>query len=237
MTYHFETQCIHGDRTKEQAHPYGAVAVPIYQTATFSHPGIGHSTGYDYTRESNPTRTELEKTMSGLEQAEDTVACTTGMAAISLLMELFSSGDHWVCSEDLYGGSVRIFDSMGKKRGLEFSYVNTADLAATEHAIKENTKVLYIETPSNPTMQITDLRAIRKLADKYGLLVAVDNTFLSPYFQKPLTLGADFVVHSGTKFLGWTQRYAGGIFVYREQRLCGENPIYLQDMWILPVSV
>lgn len=223
MTYHFETQCIHGDRTKEQAHPYGAVAVPIYQTATFSHPGIGHSTGYDYTRESNPTRTELEKTMSGLEQAEDTVACTTGMAAISLLMELFSSGDHWVCSEDLYGGSVRIFDSMGKKRGLEFSYVNTEDLAATEAAIQENTKVLYIETPSNPTMQITDLRAVRKLADKYGLLVAVDNTFLSPYFQKPLTLGADFVVHSGTKFLGGHNDTLAGF-------LCTGNKDYVEKI-------
>lgn len=202
MDYKFETRCIHRDNEHEEGHPYGSVCTPIYQTATFYHPGIGQTTGFNYTRESNPTRTELEDIVTSLEEAKDTVACANGMAAIVLCMELFESGDHIVCSEDLYGGSVRMFQTTGEKRGLTFTYVNTADVAATEAAIKSNTKALYIETPSNPTMRITDFAEMRKLADEFGLLILADNTFLSPYFQKPLQLGADIVVHSGTKFLG-----------------------------------
>ena len=200
MGYKIETKCIH--REGEEVHPYGAVTVPIYQSATFSHPGLGNSTGYDYTRESNPTRTELEKIISGLEGAVDTVACSTGMAAIGLVLEIFDSGDHILCTEDLYGGSVRIFDSIGKKRGLEFSYVDTSDIESVMKNIKGSTKALYIETPSNPTMNITDLKKISSIAKEKDLLVIVDNTFLSPYLQNPLNLGADFVIHSGTKFLG-----------------------------------
>ena len=202
MEYKFETRCIHGNNEHEAGHPYGSVCTPIYQTATFYHPGIGQTTGFNYTRESNPTRTELEDIVTSLEEAKDTVACANGMAAIVLCMELFESGDHIVCSEDLYGGSVRMFQTTGEKRGLTFTYVNTADAAATEAAIKSNTKALYIETPSNPTMQITDLAKMKSLADKYNLLLIVDNTFLSPYFQKPIRFGADLVIHSGTKFLG-----------------------------------
>ena len=202
MDYKFETRCILRDNEHEEGHPYGSVCTPIYQTATFYHPGIGQTTGFNYTRESNPTRTELEDIVTSLEEAKDTVACANGMAAIVLCMELFESGDHIVCSEDLYGGSVRMFQTTGEKRGLTFTYVNTADAAATEAAIKSNTKALYIETPSNPTMQITDLAKMKSLADKYNLLVIVDNTFLSPYFQKPIRFGADIVIHSGTKFLG-----------------------------------
>ena len=202
MDYKFETRCIHRDNEHEEGHPYGSVCTPIYQTATFYHPGSGQTTGFKYTRESNPTRTELEDIVTSLEEAKDTVACANGMAAIVLCMELFESGDHIVCSEDLYGGSVRMFQTTGEKRGLTFTYVNTADAAATEAAIKSNTKALYIETPSNPTMQITDLAKMKSLADKYNLLVIVDNTFLSPYFQKPIRFGADIVIHSGTKFLG-----------------------------------
>ena len=202
MDYKFETRCIHRENEHEEGHPYGSVCTPIYQKATFYHPGIGQTTGFNYTRESNPTRTELEDIVTSLEEAKDTVACANGMAAIVLCMELFESGDHIVCSEDLYGGSVRMFQTTGEKRGLTFTYVNTADAAATEAAIKSNTKALYIETPSNPTMQITDLAKMKSLADKYNLLVIVDNTFLSPYFQKPIRFGADLVIHSGTKFLG-----------------------------------
>ena len=202
MDYKFETRCIHRDNEHEEGHPYGSVCTPIYQTATFYHPGIGQTTGFNYTRESNPTRTELEDIVTSLEEAKDTVACANGMAAIVLCMELFESGDHIVCSEDLYGGSVRMFQTTGEKRGLTFTYVNTADAAATEAAIKSNTKALYIETPSNPTMQITDLAKMKSLADKYNILLIVDNTFLSPYFQKPIRFGADLVIHSGTKFLG-----------------------------------
>lgn len=202
MGYGIETRCIHGEKNEVMEHSYGAVSIPIYQTATFAHPGIGETTGHNYTRESNPTREELEKTISSLEGAFDTVACSTGMAAISLCLELFDSGAHIVCTDDLYGGSVRIFGVIGERRGLQFSYVDTSDAAQVEEAIKENTKALYIETPSNPTMKVTDLSAMKELAQKHGLLLIVDNTFLSPYLQNPLELGADIVVHSGTKFLG-----------------------------------
>lgn len=202
MSYKIETRCIHGENEAAAGYSFGAVSVPIYQTATFAHPGIGQSTGFDYSRESNPTRKELEMIMSSLEGAVDTVACSTGMAALALCMELFEAGDHVLCSEDLYGGSVRIFETAGVRRGLEFSYVDTSDSVLVEKNIRPNTRALYIETPSNPTMLITDLRKMRELADQYGLLVIVDNTFLTPYFQNPIALGADLVIHSGTKFLG-----------------------------------
>lgn len=202
MEYKIDTRCIHGKKGNIGEHSFGAVAVPIYQTATFAHPGIGRSTGYDYSRESNPTRKELETIMTSLEGAEDTVACSTGMAAIALCLELLEQGSHIICSEDLYGGSVRIFKEAEKKRGFSFSYIDTSDEVLVEKNICARTKALYIETPSNPTMKVTDLRKMRELADQYGLLLIVDNTFLTPYFQNPIALGADIVVHSGTKFLG-----------------------------------
>lgn len=202
MEYSINTRCIHGKNQETKQHTYGSLGAPIYQTATFAHPGVGQSTGYDYSRESNPTRKELEKIVSSLEGAYDTVACSSGMAALSICLELFSSRDHLVCTDDLYGGSVRLFSSLGEARGITFSYIDTSRTELVEKEIQENTKALYIETPSNPTMKVTDLRAMKQLADKYGLLLIVDNTFLSPYLQNPLVLGADLVLHSGTKFLG-----------------------------------
>lgn len=202
MAYEFETRCIHGENELTKKHSMGAVSVPIYQSATFSHPGIGESTGYDYTRESNPTRAELESLVSSLEGAVDTVACSSGMAAIGLCLELFEAGDHILCTEDLYGGSVRMFKTIGEQRKLTFSYIDTSDVKLVEEKIQENTKALYIETPSNPTMIVTDLRKMKQLADTYHLTLIVDNTFLTPYLQNPLKLGADIVIHSGTKFLG-----------------------------------
>jgi cystathionine gamma-synthase len=215
MAYQIETQCICGNGKTE--HSFGAVATPIYQTATFAHPGIGQSTGFDYTRESNPTRTELEQVVSALEGALDTVACSSGMSAISLCLELLENGSHVICSEDLYGGSVRIFKTVSETRAMSFSYVDTSDEKTVEAAITEHTRALYIETPSNPTMQITDLDKMHQIAEKHHLLLIVDNTFLSPYFQNPLAHGADLVIHSGTKFLnGHNDTIAGFLCTSRE---------------------
>ncbi len=200
--YQIETRCIHGETGFIANHPFGAIPAPIYQTASFAHPGIGQSTGYDYSRQSNPTRTELEQTVASLENAADAVATSSGMAAIGLCIELLPNGSHVICSEDLYGGSVRLFESVGAARGCRFSYVDTSDAETVEQAIGPDTRALYIETPSNPTMKVTDLARMKELAEQHGLLYIVDNTFLSPYFQNPLDFGADLVVHSGTKYLG-----------------------------------
>ena len=217
MTYKTDTVCVHGQNIYCRQHPYGAVATPIYQTATFSHPAVGSSTGFDYSRESNPTRSELEETINGLEHAVLSLACSSGMAALTLCLELFDSGDHILCTEDLYGGSVRLFSSLGKKRGISFSYADTSNIEETRARITPQTKALYIETPSNPTMGVTDIRAMKKLADEYSLLLIADNTFLSPYFQNPLNLGADLVIHSGTKFLnGHNDVLAGFVCTNRE---------------------
>lgn len=217
MTYKTDTVCVHGQNIYCRQHPYGAVATPIYQTATFSHPAVGSSTGFDYSRESNPTRSELEETINGLEHAVLSLACSSGMAALTLCLELFDSGDHILCTEDLYGGSVRLFSSLGKKRGISFSHADTSNIEETRARITPQTKALYIETPSNPTMGVTDIRAMKKLADEYSLLLIADNTFLSPYFQNPLDLGADLVIHSGTKFLnGHNDVLAGFVCTNRE---------------------
>lgn len=198
---HPETQCIHGGGVHAYEEGTRAVSFPIYQTATFGHLGLGQSTGFDYTREKNPTRQRLEETVSALEGAVDTVAFSSGMAAVSACFELFSPGDHILCTEDLYGGVVRLFNTIGRKNGLAFDFVDSSDLASLEAALRPGTRALYIETPSNPMMHVTDLLACAALAKERGLLLIVDNTFLSPYFQNPLALGADLVLHSGSKFL------------------------------------
>lgn len=194
------TKVVHGYKGYD---PHtGAVSFPIYQSATFRHPGLYQTTGYDYTRQQNPTREELEKTIAILENGRHGFAFSSGMAAISTILELFSPGDHIIVSDDLYGGTYRLFDEIYKKYGLEFSYVDTSSMKETEKALKENSRALFVETPSNPVMKVTDLRKMSELAKSRGMLLIVDNTFLTPYFQRPLELGADIVVHSGTKYLG-----------------------------------
>lgn len=198
----FETRCVHGGPESAVKDDYRAISYPIYQTASFSHIRTGHNpSGFDYTRESNPTRTHLEEIVSSLEGAAGTTAFSSGMAAVSVCFELFSPGDHIICSEDLYGGVVRLHSLISKKNGLEIDYVDTSDLQTVAGAIRPETKAIYVETPSNPMMFITDLKGCAKLAREHGLLLIVDNTFLSPYFQNPLKLGADIVIHSGSKFL------------------------------------
>ena len=150
-----KTLCIHGCNEKKDA--TGSVSVPIYQSATFAHPGVGQSTGYDYSRQQNPTREHLEKTVAALEDGSDAIAFTSGMAALTALMELFGPGDHIIASADLYGGSIRLFQQINRKNGLTFSFVDTSDIQLVKDTICENTKAIFIETPSNPTMLVTDI--------------------------------------------------------------------------------
>ena len=219
MSLSIESRCIHleGD---DPAARYGAISFPIYQTATFAHPALGESTGYDYSRVQNPTRQQLEKTVAALEQGTDAVAFSTGMAAILAVMELFAPGDHIVAEADLYGGTPRLFHAVSEPRGITFTTVNFSDgTAQVAAAIRPETKALYIETPTNPMMHVTDIRAAAELAHAHGALLIVDNTFLSPYLQNPLTLGADIVVHSGTKYLSGHNDTLAGFAVVKDAAL------------------
>ena len=202
MKQSIETICVHG---RDHSFPDSArsITVPIYQSAAFSHLQTGHNEhGFDYTRISNPTRQHLEETVSALEGAKKTIAFTSGMAAISCVFELFGPGDHVVCSEDLYGGTVLYMNLVAQKNGVRFTFVDTTDNEKLAAAMEPGTKAIYIETPSNPMMNVTDIRFCAEQAKKFGSLLIVDNTFLSPYFQNPIALGADISLHSGTKFLG-----------------------------------
>lgn len=212
------TRCLHLEETEGKLEHYGAISYPIYQTATYEHPQAGQSTGYDYSRLQNPTREHLEKMIAGLESGIDAFALSTGMAAITLLMELFRPGDHLIVEADLYGGSIRLFDHVNKKNNYEFTHLNCAE-DDIEGAIQDNTKAIYIETPTNPMMNVSDIAAIAEIAKKHGLLLIVDNTFLSPYFQNPLKLGADIVVHSGTKFLGGHNDTLAGFLVTNNEEV------------------
>ena len=192
----------------------GAISEPIYLSATFRHPAFGQSTGYDYGRVANPTRENLEKSVAMLEQGERCWAVSSGMAAINLVLKLFKPGDHVLLSEDLYGGTVRLANDIYSHYGIEFEFVDTTDMELVSGKIRANTKGLFIETPSNPMMLISDIKALAQLAHANDAWLIVDNTFLSPHFQKPITLGADIVVHSGTKYLcGHNDVIAGFLIV------------------------
>lgn len=219
MSLSIESRCIHleGD---DRASRFGAVSFPIYQTATFAHPALGESTGYDYSRVQNPTRQQLEKTVASLEQGTDAVAFSSGMAAILAVMELFAPGNHIVTEADLYGGTPRLFHTVSEPRGITFTSVSFSDgIGRAAVAIRPETKALYIETPTNPMMNVTDIRAAAELAHAHGALLIVDNTFLSPYLQNPLALGADIVVHSGTKYLSGHNDTLAGFAVVKDAAL------------------
>lgn len=218
----FETKCLHlEDEIENDADPscktlhYGAVSFPIYQTATYAHPGVGKSTGFDYSRLQNPTRAQLEKLVAQLEGGTDAFALSSGMAAITLLFEIFKPGDHLVIDSDLYGGSIRLFDHVSAKNGIRFTRANCSR-EDIEPLLRPETKAIYVETPTNPMMNVADIEKLSQIARKRKILLIVDNTFLSPYFQNPLALGADIVVHSGTKFLaGHNDTLAGFIVTNR----------------------
>lgn len=206
-----DTLCIHA--AKNENHTTGAITTPIFQSATFAHPGVGQSTGYDYARLQNPTRETLEKTIAALEHGVDAIACATGMAATAILFELFKPGDHIIATDDLYGGSIRMFDNISIKNGLAFDYVDTSDLYALEQKITEKTRAIFIETPTNPMMRVTDIAGVKKIIGNRDILLIVDNTFLTPYFQQPFSLGADLIIHSGTKYLGGHNDTLAGFLV------------------------
>lgn len=213
----FDTLCLHANNKKKNS--YGAIATPIYQSATFVHDGIEGNSEYSYSRLSNPTRTHLENTVAALEKGTAAFAFSTGMAAISAVMKLFSLSDHIIASDDLYGGSLRLFRNVNTAEGMKFDFVNTGDVNAVESLIGDNTKAIYAETPSNPLMQVSDIAALADIAHRHGMLLIVDNTFLTPYFQNPLELGADIVIHSGTKYLGGHNDTLAGFAVIKDAKL------------------
>ncbi|HHY59816.1 MAG TPA: PLP-dependent transferase [Clostridia bacterium] len=211
------TLCVHGSEKKYDT--TGAVSVPIFQSATFVHPGVGASTGFDYSRCQNPTREYLEQTVARLEGGVEAMAFATGMAALATLMEIFSPGDHIIASDDLYGGSYRYFQHVSEKNGLQIQYVDTRDVGNIKAYLRPETKAVFIETPTNPMMHVTDLEAAARLCREHNLLLIVDNTFLTPYFQRPLLLGADVVLHSGTKYLGGHNDTLAGFLVVKDAAL------------------
>ena len=217
MSVDVSTKCIHLENESKD-NLYGAVSFPIFQTATFAHPSVGNSTGYDYSRLQNPTREHLEKVVASLENGLDALAFTSGMAAISTLMELFHPGDHLIADADLYGGTVRLFDNINEKNGIEVTKIDCVS-ENVENYIKENTKAIYIETPTNPMMNVIDIEKLSAITKKRGIWLIVDNTFLSPYFQNPLDLGADIVVHSGTKYLGGHNDTLSGFLVTKDAEI------------------
>ena len=218
MEYRFATKCIYGNKEDFTGESTGAISFPIFQTATYAHPEVGRSTGFDYSRLQNPTRQQVEKVVASLEKGIDALAFSSGMAAITAMMELFQPGDHLITEVDLYGGSTRLFDNVSKKNGIAFSHINCSE-DDVESYVQDNTKAIFIETPTNPMMHVTDIRKMADIAKRHGLWLIVDNTFLSPYFQNPLELGADIVIHSGTKFLGGHNDTLAGFVVTNSQEI------------------
>lgn len=219
MSYGQDTVCIHGKGQRKEVENTGSISFPIYQTAAYIHPAVGQSTGYDYTRLQNPTREEVERIMADLEHGTDALAFSTGMAAINAVMELFVPGDHLIVTDDLYGGTIRQFRTINEKNGITFTYLDTSDLSAIEEAFQENTKAVFVETPTNPMMQVTDIGAVSELAHKHQCRLIVDNTFLTPYFQNPLDLGADIVIHSATKYLEGHNDTLGGFLITNKEEI------------------
>jgi len=213
----FATDAIHVGQEPDPA--TGAIIVPIYQTSTFVQEGLGKHKGYEYARTANPTRAALERNLAALEHGRFGLAFASGMAAINAVMTLFKAGDHIVAGHNLYGGTFRLFERVLRDSGLSFSYANTCRLEEVERSFTPTTRMLYIETPTNPVMEITDIAAAAKLAHEHKVLLAVDNTFMSPYFQRPLELGADIVIHSTTKYLNGHSDGVGGAVILNDADL------------------
>jgi cystathionine beta-lyase/cystathionine gamma-synthase len=222
----FATRAIHVGQEPEPA--TGAITVPIYQTSTYAQSAPGVHKGYDYSRTDNPTRSALQKALAGLETAKYGVAFSSGMGAATTAMLLFKRGDHVVSSRDVYGGTYRLFTRLLQQFGLTFSFVETSNLKAIERAVTKNTRLVWIESPTNPLLRITDIRAAASIAHEHRALCLVDNTFASPFFQRPLSLGADLVLHSTTKYIGGHADVVGGAICLNDRALY-ERLKYLQN--------
>ena len=220
----FETLCLHSDNNQKDE--WGTLNQAICQSATFVHKGVDIDSLYSYSRLSNPTRRHLERTVAKLEGGYDAYAFSSGMTAITVSMMLLNPKDHVIATDDLYGGALRLFNNVCKNNGIEFDFVDTSNISLVKERIKPNTKLIYIETPSNPLMKVTDIKTIANLAHSVGALLYVDNTFLSPYFQNPLELGADIVLHSGTKYLGGHNDALAGFLVAKTKELADKALYY-----------
>ncbi len=207
--FRFETRAVHAGQQPDPA--TGAIMIPIYQTSTYAQEGIGVHKGYEYARVSNPTRTALEQNVAALEGAQHGAAFASGLAAIEAVVKLLSAGDHVICGANVYGGTDRLFRQVLARLGLQFSFVDSRDPELIQAATRDSTRLILIETPTNPLMHITDIAAAAEIAHGRGVWLVVDNTFATPFFQRPLELGADAVVHSSTKYLNGHSDVVGGV--------------------------
>ncbi|MFH1892543.1 MAG: cystathionine gamma-synthase [Candidatus Zixiibacteriota bacterium] len=213
----FETRAIHAGQSPDPS--TGAITTPIFQTSTYVQEGVGGHKGYEYSRTDNPTRTALQECLASLENAKYGLSFASGMSTISTIMNLLKAGDHVVSSDDVYGGTYRIFEQVFRNYDLKYDYVNTSNLSEIESAIKPETKMVWVETPTNPLLKITDLKGAAEICRKHNLISCVDNTFGTPYFQKPLDYGIDIVMHSVTKFLGGHADTVGGALMTSNDKL------------------
>ena len=226
MSIKINSLLIHGGTDGDEV--TGAVNVPIYQTTTYKQDGIGKNRGWEYSRTGNPTRDAAEKLVADLEKGRYGLGFASGLAAINTVLSLFEAGDRLVVSDNIYGGTFRILDNVFNKFGITYTIVDTSDPKKVEQAIDEDVKAVYVESPANPLLTVTDIRAVADVAHKHDLLLIVDNTFLTPYLQRPLTLGADIVIHSGTKYLGGHSDVISGFVVVNDDELA-KKLYYLQN--------
>lgn len=240
----FRTVAIHGGISEDKE--TGAVSVPIFQSSTFKQNRVGQPKQYEYARSGNPTRFALESLIAELEEGVAGFAFASGLAATHAVLSLFQAGDHFILGDDVYGGTFRLFHQVFEKQGLTYSLVKTDDLEAVAAAITNHTKAIFLESPSNPLLKITDIAAIAQLAKAHNLLTIVDNTFATPYFQRPLALGADIVVHSGTKYLGGHSDVVSGLAITNDPKLAKELAFYQNaiggvlgphDSWLVQRSI
>ena len=217
LQHEFETLAIHAGQSPDPS--TGAIMTPVYLTSTYVQESPGHHKGYEYSRTSNPTRKALEQNLAALEGGKFGLAFASGCGATTTILHMLKAGEHVVCSDDVYGGTFRLFDKVLKHLGIEFTFVDMTDAKKYEAAFKANTRLVWIETPTNPMLKLVDIAACSKVAHAKKALVVVDNTFMSPYFQQPIKLGADIVCHSTTKYLNGHSDVVGGAVVVSDQAL------------------